>query len=177
MNNNIQTIWFAGGCFWGLQKYFNLIRGVTGTEVGYINGNTPNPTYEEVYTDTTGYMECVKVIYDAEILDLEDLIRFFFKAIDPTRDNGQAFDIGTRYKSGIFYHPAYTSDAAVAQKVHDEVSNGYSATIHVAIGPVKSYYPAEEYHQNYLDKNPGGYCHISPQLYEFAKKANGKKRH
>lgn len=130
--------------------------------------------YKEVYTDTTGYMECVKVLYDADILDLEDLIRFFFKAIDPTREDGQAGDIGTRYQSGIFYHPGYTSDAAIAQKVHEDVSKEYSVTLHVEIGPVESYYPAEEYHQNYLDKNPGGYCHISPQLYEFAKKANRK---
>ena len=174
MNNNIQTIWFAGGCFWGLQKYFNLIRGVTGTEVGYINGNTPNPTYEEVYTDTTGYMECVKVLYDADMLKLEVLIRCFFRAIDPTREDGQAGDIGTRYKSGIFYHPGYTSDADIAQKVHEEVSKDYSVPIYVEIGPVTSYYPAEEYHQNYLDKNPGGYCHIRPQLYEFAKIVNRK---
>jgi peptide methionine sulfoxide reductase msrA/msrB len=174
MKKNLQLIWFAGGCFWGLQKYFNLIRGVIDTEVGYVNGTTPNPTYEEVYTDTTGYMECVKVLYDAEVLDLEDLVRFFLKAIDPTRSDGQALDIGTRYRSGIFYHPGYTSDADIAQKIHDEVSRGYSVAIHVAIEPVKSYYPAEEYHQNYLDKNPGGYCHIRPQLYEFAKNANRK---
>jgi len=174
MKKNLQAIWFAGGCFWGLEKYFKLIRGVVDTEVGYINGKTPNPTYEEVYTDTTGYMECVKVIYDTDILDLEELVRFFFKAIDPTRDDGQAGDFGTRYKSGIFYHPGYNSNAAVAQKVHDEVSKEYSVPIYVEIGPVTSYYPAEEYHQNYLDKNPGGYCHITPQLYEFAKKANKK---
>lgn len=168
----MKTIHLAGGCFWGLEKYFKLIRGVVGTEVGFANGRTENPSYKEVYTDTTGYAECVKVSYDPGVLDLRDLLRFYFKAIDPTLENRQGEDVGTRYRSGIYYRTG--GEKAVAEEVLAETQKSYSTALHVEVTALQNYYPAEEYHQDYLDKNPGGYCHIRPELYEFARTANGK---
>lgn len=168
---DLDTIYLAGGCFWGLEKYFKLIRGVTDTQVGFVNGHTDNPTYKEVYTDTTGYAECVKVVFDAAVLPLEKLLEFYFKAIDPTSENKQGEDIGTRYRCGIFYSPDSPADMAVIREIHDRKEKEFGR-IFVETGPMVSYTPAEEYHQDYLQKNPGGYCHLRPELYEFAAKVN-----
>lgn len=168
---DLDTIYLAGGCFWGLEKYFKLIRGVTDTQVGFVNGHTENPTYKEVYTDTTGYAECVRVVFDPAVLPLEKLLEFYFKAIDPTSENKQGEDIGTRYRCGIFYSPDSPADMAVIREIHDRKEKEFGR-IFVETGPMVSYTPAEEYHQDYLQKNPGGYCHLRPELYEFAAKVN-----
>jgi len=165
-----KTIYLAGGCFWGMQKYIKLIRGVMSTEVGFANGHTHNPSYKEVYTDTTGHAETVKVIYDPEVLDLGDLVRFFFKAIDPLSLNRQGGDEGTRYRTGVYYTDEYEKDAIL--NVFDEVSTGIGEDVVVECCPLECYYPAEEYHQDYLDKNPNGYCHLTPELFEVAKSIN-----
>lgn len=168
---NLDTIYLAGGCFWGLEKYFKLIRGVTDTQVGFVNGHTENPTYKEVYTDTTGYAECVKVVFDPAVLPLEKLLEFYFMAIDPTSENMQGEDRGTRYRCGIFYSPDSPADMAVIREIHDGKEKEFGR-IFVETGPMVNYTPAEEYHQDYLQKNPGGYCHLRPELYEFAAKVN-----
>lgn len=165
------TIYLAGGCFWGLEKYFKLIRGVTATEVGFVNGHTANPTYKEVYTDTTGYAECVKVTFDPAVLSLEKLLEFYFKAIDPTSENRQGEDTGTRYRCGIFHSPDSPADMAAIKDIHDRKEKEFGR-IFVETGPMVSYTPAEEYHQDYLQKNPGGYCHLKPELYKFAAEVN-----
>ena len=160
------TIYLAAGCFWGAQKYFKRINGVTDTVVGFVNGNPDiiNPSYKEVYTDTTGYAECVKVEYDKSVVPLEKLLKLYFRIIDPTSLNKQGEDEGTRYRTGIYYtDPA---DAATVKEVMDEISSGYSEPLMVEAGPMERFYTAEEYHQDYLDKNPGGYCHLSPAVFE-----------
>ena len=164
-----QDIYFAGGCFWGTEKYFKLIKGVVSTEVGYANGNTENPTYEQVYTDTTGYAECVHVRFDTEQTTVRKLAELYFKAIDPTSLNQQGEDKGTRYRTGVYYvDPERQGVGSILKQVFEEQSRIYGK-LAVELMPLKNFVPAEEYHQDYLDKNPGGYCHLSPELFEFAK--------
>lgn len=164
---NLSCIHLAAGCFWGAQKYFKLIDGVVDTQVGFINGNPDisNPSYEEVYSDRTGYAECVKVEYDKSIVDLERLIRLYFRIIDPTSLNRQGEDSGTRYRTGIYYSDE--KDIVPIRRVYDGIARNYSKPLAVELGKMERFYPAEEYHQDYLDKNPGGYCHILPELFEI----------
>lgn len=165
-----QDIYFAGGCFWGTEKYFKLIKGVVFTEVGYANGNTENPTYEQVYTDTTGYAECVHVRYDTQETTVRTLAEIFFKAIDPTSVNQQGEDKGTRYRTGVYYvDPEKQGIGAVLKLIFEEQSLIYGK-LAVELMPLKNFVRAEDYHQDYLDKHPDGYCHLSPELFEFAKK-------
>lgn len=166
----IKEIYLAGGCFWGMQKYLKLINGVTDTVVGFANGNTESPSYKEVYTDATGHAETVKVKYDPNILRLEDLVRFFFKAIDPLSLNKQGEDQGTRYRTGVYY--VDESEKEVIRSIFDEVSTGIGEDVVVECCPMKCFFPAEEYHQDYLDKNPNGYCHLTPELFEISKTIN-----
>ena len=156
---NLKTIYLAGGCFWGTDAYMARVLGVAETESGYANGNTPLPiTYEEVYTDTTGYAEVVKVVYDVTRVSLEEILEEFFSITNPTTLNKQAADVGTRYRSGIYYNDE--ADVPVIQAVIDRVQTGFSDPIVTTVEPLTNYQPAEEYHQNYLDKNPNGYCHV-----------------
>jgi len=167
---NGKEIYFAGGCFWGTEHFFKQIRGVLATEVGYANGNTPNPTYEDVSHKNTGYTETVKVVYDPAVLELGKLIDFYFKTIEPTSVNRQGNDVGTQYRTGIYYKDA-GDESIISQKLAT-LATQYTAPIAIENLPLKNYYSAEDYHQDYLDKNPGGYCHIPPNLFEYAKNAN-----
>ena len=167
---NIKEIYFAGGCFWGTEHLFQLVRGVVDTEVGYANGKIKNPTYEQVISHTTGFAEAVKVRYDADQVDLPLLINLFFKSIDPTTIDRQGNDRGDNYRSGI-----YATDAATEAIVKNEVvklAKNYDKPVVVETIPLKNFYKAEDYHQDYLDKNPGGYCHIPLSVFEEAKRAN-----
>lgn len=166
----VKDIYLAAGCFWGAQKYFKLIRGVVSTEVGYANGDTENPTYKEVYTDRTGFAEAVHVQYDPAAVSLEFLLKMYFKAIDPLSMNRQGGDIGTRYRTGIYYKEV--EDIPVIRKVYESVRASYGCDLAVEVLPFRNFYTAEEMHQDYLDKNPGGYCHIPDALFELAKQAN-----
>ena len=167
-------IYFAGGCFWGTEHFMKQIRGVEHTQVGYANGKTnlPPPTYEQVSTGRTGFVETVKVTYDAREADLKLLIALFFRTIDPTSLDKQGNDRGTQYRTGIYYTDPH--DRAVIRQTVETLSAGYDRPVVVEIEPLHNFYPAEEYHQDYLDKHPGGYCHISPELFDFARKANEK---
>lgn len=165
----MKEIYFAGGCFWGTEHFFKLIHGVTNTEVGFANGNTDHPTYKEVYTDTTGYAETVHVVYDEQIADLEFLLNMFFKAIDPTSLNRQGHDEGTRYRTGVYYTD--DSDLPVIRKVFAQQQALLSHPIVVEVEPLRNFYTAEDYHQDYLDKNPDGYCHLPLELFAFARQA------
>ena len=170
---NIKEIYFAGGCFWGTEHLFQLVRGVVATEVGYANGKTKNPTYEDVISHTTGFAEAVKVKYDADEVDLPLLIQLFFKSIDPTTLDRQGNDMGDNYRSGI-----YSTDKEAEAIVKTEVAKlakNYSKKVVVETIPLKNFYAAEDYHQDYLDKNPGGYCHIPLSVFEEAKNANPPK--
>lgn len=166
----MREIFFAGGCFWGTQHYLKQINGVVNTEVGYANGHTSKPTYEQVYTDLTGHAECVLVEYDPAIISLETLAELYFRSIDPTSLNKQGEDTGTRYRTGIYY--TADEDYPIIKKVFDRVAAMHNEPLAVEVGPLEYFYSAEEYHQDYLDKNPEGYCHIPLELMEMARRAN-----
>lgn len=170
MNTKTKEIYLAGGCFWGTEHYFKQMDGVVETEVGFANGHTQNPTYKEVYTDRTGYAETVRVRYNPELISLEFLLQMFFKAIDPLSLNKQGHDEGTRYRTGIYYTDV--EDLPVIDNVYAEEQKNYDQPLAVEKQPLERFYPAEEYHQDYLDKNPSGYCHLSQSLFEFAWNAN-----
>ena len=129
-----------------------------------------NPTYEEVYTDLTGFAETVKVVYDSNRIDLKLLVELFFKSIDPLSLNRQGNDIGTRYRTGIYY--VDDTDLSIIRQVYDRVVQEYGCKLCVELEPLQNFYLAENYHQDYLDKNPNGYCHLPTTLFEFARKQN-----
>ena len=166
----MKEIYFAGGCFWGTEHYIKQINGVISTQVGYANGNTDNPTYEEVYTDTTGYAECVKVVYAPSVISLKFLVELFFRSIDPLSLNRQGNDCGTRYRTGVYYIDS--NDADTIEAIFKSVEQALGEPLAVELEPLKNFYPAEEYHQDYLDKNPSGYCHIPLSLMMIARLAN-----
>lgn len=163
-----RDIWFAAGCFWGAQKFFKLVDGVVFTEVGFANGWETDPTYKQVYTDETGHAECVHVRYDPEKVSLERLVNLFLNMIDPFSLNKQGEDEGTRYRTGVYYDNG--EDREVIETVLGSFENKAGRKSAVELQPLRCFYKAEEYHQNYLDKNPGGYCHISPAIFELARK-------
>jgi len=152
-----RTIYLAGGCFWGCQKYFDLMPGVLETEVGYANGPTANPSYEEVKRHS-GHAETVRVRYDPDVLPLQRLLEDFFKVIDPTAVNRQGGDVGIQYRTGIY--TADDGDDAVIREALAALAARYDAPLAIEFRPLENFYSAEEYHQKYLEKNPGGYCHI-----------------
>lgn len=166
----MKEIYFAGGCFWGTEHYFKQVRGVVSTRVGYANGNTENPTYEQVYTDTTGYAETVHITYNPKEVELTLLLELFFRSIDPTSLNRQGNDCGTRYRTGI-YHTS-NEDLPTIMQVYKDIEHIVGEPLMVEVAPLQNFYAAEEYHQNYLDKNPHGYCHIPFELMIMAREAN-----
>ena len=156
--NRLREIYFAGGCFWGVDEYFSRVPGVLETVSGYANGTTENPTYEEVCSQFTGHAETVLVRYDPGRVSLKALTERFFTIINPLSLNGQGFDYGIQYRSGVYY--ADEADQAEIKKVFDAVQKNYPRKMVTELVPLTNFYPAEEYHQNYLKKNPNGYCHI-----------------
>ena len=157
----IKEIYLAGGCFWGTEAFMQRIRGVIDAESGYANGNTLNPTYQEVCKGS-GHAEVVKVTYDAAQISLEKLLDYYFKVIDPISVNQQGADKGIQYRTGIYYvDPA---DEPIVRAALAELQKSYAEPLAVEQEMLEHYFPAEEYHQDYLDKNPNGYCHIDIQL-------------
>ncbi len=167
-----KEIYFAGGCFWGTEHFFKQIRGVLATEVGYANGHTQNPSYEDVKTDKTGFAETVKVVYNPEVISLDRLLDLFYKTIDPTSLNRQGNDIGSQYRTGIYYQD--TADESTIQASLTLLAKSYDKPLTIECQSLKNFYSAEDYHQDYLDKNPSGYCHISLDLFKYAKEANAE---
>lgn len=159
---NMKEIYLAGGCFWGVEEYMSRIEGVVDTEVGYANGHRENPSYEQVCTGTTGHTETTYVKFDQSIISLEDLLNRFWRIIDPTVLNRQGPDRGTQYRTGIYY--IEDGDLEIINKTLEEQKKGYDEPIVTEIMELESFYPAEEYHQDYLKKNPGGYCHIDMNI-------------
>ncbi|MCH4207037.1 MAG: peptide-methionine (S)-S-oxide reductase MsrA [Solobacterium sp.] len=161
-----KEIYLAGGCFWGTEKLFSALDGVTDTTVGYANGYTENPTYEEVCKNNTGYKETVRVVYDPTKTNLETILAAYFLVIDPTKQNMQGNDLGTQYQTGIYY----TDEAShqTAETAWKKESSKYDK-FYVELQPLVNFYDAEEYHQDYLVKHPNGYCHISNEEIEEAK--------
>lgn len=157
-----RDIYFAGGCFWGVEAYFQRIKGVVEAISGYANGNTAHPTYEQVIHNNTGHAETVKVTYDPTQISLDTLLHHYFRIIDPTLLNRQGNDIGTQYRTGIYTTRAH--DQAQVAAALAKLQQAYSQPLAVENVALKHFYPAEEYHQDYLLKNPGGYCHIDMRL-------------
>ena len=155
----MKKIVFAGGCFWGVEEYMSRIEGVVYTEVGYANGNTQNPTYDEVCTNTTGFVEACYVEYDINTISLECLLAKFWSVINPTVLNKQGEDTGTQYRTGIYYLDE--EELPTIMQSMEEEQKRYNESIVTEVLPLNSYHMAEVHHQKYLKNNPNGYCHIS----------------
>ncbi|MBI3295928.1 MAG: peptide-methionine (S)-S-oxide reductase MsrA [Deltaproteobacteria bacterium] len=156
----LETATLAGGCFWGMEEIIRQIPGVTKTTVGYTGGIVPDATYEQVKKGDTGHAEAIEVVFNPQTLSYEKLLTFFFRMHDPTTANRQGNDVGSQYRSAIFYHSEAQKKAA--EKVKEEVnqSGKWKRPVVTETVPAKPFYKAEDYHQNYLAKNPGGYsCH------------------
>ena len=152
------VIYLAGGCFWGIQGYFDLLKGVVSSQVGYANSKIENPSYELVCSGITDAVEVVKITYEDEVLSLNEILQRFFDIINPFALNYQGNDFGTQYRSGI-----YAKDSKILEKVRSFIQNlqkNFSQEIVTEVMELKNFYPAESYHQKYLAKNPNGYCHI-----------------
>lgn len=154
----MKKIVLAGGCFWGVEEFISRIPGVISTEVGYANGRTLNPTYEDVCYKNTYFAEVCYVTYDENKLSLDSLLDKFWSIINPTTLNRQGPDVGSQYRSGIYY--VDEADLDIILKSREKLQQSYDKKIVTEVEPLENYYAAEEYHQKYLKKNPGGYCHI-----------------
>lgn len=159
MRNTEKAI-FAAGCFWGVEEYFSRVKGVIKSESGYTGGTKKNPTYEEVCTGKTGHAESVRIIFDPKVVSYEKLLKHFWEIHDPTSLNKQGNDTGSQYRSAIFYTNPKQETVAKTSLEKLAKSGKYSQKIVTEILPEKEFYLAEEYHQDYLKKNPRGYCHI-----------------
>ena len=153
----MKTIYLAGGCFWGMQKYFDQFDGILHTEVGYANGPARAPTYQEVCADS-GHAETVRIDYDEDRISLKEILDRYFAVIDPLSVNRQGHDEGIQYRTGIYY--SENVQVPEIREVYDREEEKAGAKLAVAVEPLHNFFSAEEYHQKYLDKNPGGYCHI-----------------
>ena len=163
----MKTIWLAGGCFWGMQKFFDQFEGVLRTEVGYANGPDKAPSYEEVCADS-GHAETIRIDYDESRISLTELLGYYFMVIDPLSVNRQGHDEGIQYRTGIYYKDETLLPEITAVWKKEEEKAG--AKLAVELEPLRNFFSAEEYQQKYLDKNPGGYCHIPRKMMELKKK-------
>lgn len=154
----LKDIYLAGGCFWGVEAYMARLEGVYDVTSGYANGEGKDPTYQDVIRGDRGFAETVHVQYDPEAADLEKLLKDFFRVIHPTSLNKQGNDVGIQYRTGVYYTDE--AELATIQAVFDEEQKKYTKPIVTELLPLQNYYLAEEYHQDYLVKNPNGYCHI-----------------
>lgn len=167
MDTDKSTIYLAGGCFWGTEHFLKQIKGVESTQAGYANSRVPYPSYRQVCSGDTGAAETVEVVYDPAKVSLDEILKLYFLTIDPTSINRQGGDKGEQYRTGIYYTTESQRDTA--RKALDILQNDYSAPIAVELKRIENFYPAEDYHQDYLENNPTGYCHISPALFKLAR--------
>lgn len=155
-------IYFAGGCYWGVEKAFQMLKGVVDTEVGFANGHANHPTYEQVCMGDTGYRETVRVVYNSKRISLEELVQVFFMIIHPEQKNRQGNDYGTQYQTGIYYTDE-TSRQIIEPLYNEEKSK--HEDFYVEFEPLRCFYAAEDEHQDYLINHPNGYCHIPLDVY------------
>lgn len=160
-----KIIYFAGGCFWGVQAYFQRIEGVVSTRVGYANGNTEHPSYEDVCHHNTGHAETVEVRYDDDVLNLNKLMKYFFRIIDATSLNQQGNDVGVQYRTGVYF--VDLADEKIIAEALAMEQHKYTQPIVVENLPLQQFHLAEDYHQDYLNHHPQGYCHIDVRLADF----------
>ena len=172
----MKTLYLAAGCFWGAQHFLRQLPGVIETRVGYANGRTENPTYEEVKYQHTGHAETVEVVYDEALLPTPELLDCYFLTIDPTSVNRQGEDEGEQYRTGIYYTDPELRPLLRAEL--DKLEAIIGRPVAIELKPLEQFFPAEEYHQDYLIKNPHGYCHIPRDLIETVrtKKEKGKTK-
>ncbi len=157
----MKTIVFGGGCFWCTEAVFQMLKGVSNVEPGYANGNEPNPTYEKVCSGTSGYAEVTKVDYDPSVISFKDLLTVFFATHDPSQLNRQGNDVGTQYRSAIFYTSEDQKAEAEAMIKEIDASSSMGDKVVTEVTPLDKFYPAEDYHKNYFANNPErGYCQI-----------------
>src|SRR5881296_2902831 len=172
-----QVVTIAGGCFWCLQPVFQELRGVEKVEVGYSGGKLANPSYEAVCTDTTGHAEAVQVTFDPTAIPLADILRIFFSVHDPTTKDRQGADVGTQYRSAIFYSSPDQEKTAKQVIAEIEKARIWRGPIVTEVAPLTAFYRAEEYHQDYFRKNPtAGYCRavVAPKVAKFRKQFAAK---
>ena len=162
----LHTIYLAGGCYWGVEKYMSNVPGVKETEVGFANGHVEAPAYVQVKKGDTGHAETVRVVYDDAVITLDQLLRLFFRIIDPTSFEKQGEDVGNQYRTGVYW---VEEDEAVVLAELAKLQAQYAAPLAVEASRLESFYPAEEYHQKYLDKTPGGYCHVPWDAIDWVK--------
>ena len=160
----MKEIYLAGGCFWGVQKYFDQFDGIMLTEVGYANGPDSAPSYRDV-CNSSGHAETVRVGYDEKKITLTRLLDFYFMVIDPVSVNRQGNDAGVQYRTGIYYTDESQLEEIRAVYSREQAKAGQPLAVEVM--PLKNFFSAEEYHQKCLDKNPGGYCHIPKKMFEL----------
>jgi methionine-S-sulfoxide reductase len=166
--SHYETAVLAGGCFWGVEKLFSELDGVIDVVNGYTGGDLDNPTYDDITTGTTGHAEAVQVTYNPAVISYEKLLKFFFKIHDPTTLNKQKNDIGTQYRSAIFYTSLEQKNIAYNVINTGNQSGVFKNPIVTKLEKLEKFYPAEEYHQNYLQKNPYGYtCHAIHDEWSF----------
>jgi len=158
----MKRIVISAGCFGGVEAYFQRLKGIVSTRVGYVNGNKDYPRYEELINQTATHAEACELIYDESVLPFKKILEYMFRIIDPTSINRQGNDIGLQYRAGIYY--SNNEDCIVAENFISEISKKYHEKITVAIEREQGFFPAEEYHQDYLKKNPQGYCHVDFNL-------------
>lgn len=158
--NDLQTATFAAGCFWGVEQLFRQTKGVKDAEVGYTGGHTENPTYEDVCTDKTGHAEAVRVKYNPAQITYDELLKIFWENHDPTTPNRQGPDVGSQYRSAIFYHSPEQKELAEKYKAELDKSGRFRDKIVTEIVPAGPFYRAEEYHQQYFAKHGGGTCRV-----------------
>ena len=161
----MKTVYLAGGCFWGMQKFFDQFNGVLRTEVGYANGPDKAPSYQDVCADS-GHAETLRVDYDEAVVTLPELLEYYFMVIDPLSVNRQGHDEGIQYRTGIYYTDESLLPEIRAVYAAEEEKAG--AKLAVELEPLRNFFSAEEYHQKYLEKNPGGYCHIPSRYFSIA---------
>jgi methionine-S-sulfoxide reductase len=159
-NSNYELATFAAGCFWGVESVFKQVKGVVETTVGYTGGTSFDPSYREVCTGITGHAEAVLIKYDPEIVSYEELLSIFWRTHNPTTPNRQGPDVGTQYRSAIFYHDEAQKEAAERSKEEFDRSGVYSGKAVTQILPASNFYKAEEYHQNYFEKHGRASCHF-----------------
>ena len=162
----MKTIYLAGGCFWGVQKFFDQFDGVVSTEVGYANGPDRAPSYKDV-CKSSGHAETVRIEYDERVIALKQLLEYYFLVIDPFSVNRQGNDTGIQYRTGIYYTDE--SQIREARDVFESEERKAGKKLAVEFEPLRNFFPAEEYHQKYLEHNPGGYCHIPDKMFSLNK--------
>ncbi len=164
----MKKIYLAGGCFWGVEHYLSLLNGVKETTVGYANSDIESPSYEDLKAHRSLASETVEVVYEEDAISLKELLEMFFLIIDPTILDQQGHDIGHQYRTGIYY--VDQADRDIIKSSLDELSLKYDRPIVTELLPLENFTIAEDYHQDYLIKNPTGYCHVDPRMFEVAKR-------